>query len=233
MWTTVIGQAELKADEHSLEDFQQTKGAEAVARALEAMPALRRYSLKLVPIGRHTVLELTPDQIQQRATRLASWACGQRGSNVGSNLDRLWAERHQTITEPSASQAEHGQHPSSKCADAGVCLCTGAGLGLKQLHNALLRMMKRRFQGKAKQELADGLYTLRLFADRASEDSALPAAEGSHDEEHILHLSLMYWKPYRPTFHKLVRSERPKGEADFPAEWVYVQAHCLVALALY
>ena len=221
-------QAREKADEQAIEELQKTWGAVAIEKALTLHPALQRYGVRILPVGTFTLLELVLDHVEHRALKLSSWSCAQRGSNIGVSLDSVWERAHQNVQEPTRGAEEAKPEEtaqSSPCQEAGVCLCTGPGLALKKLRNSLLRQMKRLFKGASRQELEDGWFCLRLFIDEEQDSTEI--LQPLPTEEHFLHVALMYWKPYRPTFHKLLRSERPLAETHYPGQWVYVEAGAL------
>ena len=144
-----------------LKQWDATLGEGVIEQALKALPFLRRHDMQALPSTGLPLIELQLEQTQQRATTLASWACAQRGSNIGSSLEKVWVSQHHTVSEVEQTDVARAAEPQTKvspCAEAGVCLCTGRGVLLKRLRNALFRDMKQRFKGLQKQELGQGLF---------------------------------------------------------------------------
>lgn len=111
--------------------------------------------------------------------------------------------------EPSRSQAK----PS--CLLAGMCLCGVAGDAIWKMKLGVLRAMRSAMQSPAlRQDLCDGRIVLRFMcAEREQSLSTGVLEEELHGLDKFVHVSLMYFSPYRPTFRALA------SEDPFPDEF--------------
>ena len=132
-----------------------------------------------------------------------AWAAQHpKATNVAEKLGAEWSELHQLVMANSCralTTAEDQQH--SRCLDAGRCLCGGEGLTLYRMRNRFLRCVKNAFHlPSLKTALTQGLVVMQSISDMVIGGDAPDVGE-----EVWLHIGLMYFKPYRPTFHRLRR----------------------------
>ena len=165
-------------------------------------PFLSHISCKMVPDANLRLVELGVEKLRDDVEATCSWACQSR-SNVAPGLGKVWREAHQTVTgenvglseEPELEEEAEEEGDNKPCRDAGVCVCSEAGLRLKRCRNEFLRRMKSTFNTKnLKTQLELGQVAVR-FSDTADTEG------GEHAL--LLHVALMSWSPYKPTFQVL------------------------------
>ena len=118
-----------------------------------------------------------------------------------------------------------GGHDPKECAKAGCCVCSGDGRLLRSFRNSVLRAFKAACppQSADRSSLVAGDLVLRLTSQAG--DGALDAVAEEHSVADVfLHVSLMYLKPFRPTFHRVKPVPPPLGEA-VEGSRIFVKAH--------
>eukprot|EP00971_Amphidinium_carterae_P350363 6491504-Amphidinium_carterae.1 len=149
---------------------------------------------------------------RRKALEVVSWSQQNVKSNLGPSLQRLWNDLHETVGGINADSLPppFAANKKSSCISAGFCLCTEAGKVVHNLRNRCINNMKVQFKGSAQRALlAKGMVVLHLTTE-VDEPSLGPTLPAEH-EEHFLHVGLMYFSPYRPTFQTMWRSTRASG----------------------
>eukprot|EP00971_Amphidinium_carterae_P331882 6465706-Amphidinium_carterae.2 len=208
---------QMLADAAACLDRFDEQSSQKVASVCDMLPVLKRQHFKLVPDQKLCVLEWVPDKLQEQASKTCSVAC--QDNWFGPALDKLWRELHYTIQEPidteQPKEEDDEVETSTTCNAAGICLCTEVGKKLNKCRNLLLRVMKELFKTQQRRDmLAKGGACIAFKR----------VSNTTHAEEHQVlwfHVAMMYWKPYRPTLHRVVVVQ--KADESLP-EYLYVQA---------
>ena len=204
LWHTTLGQRQV-------DDFL----------AHHVAAGLQRDTLRAVPSSVSTVIEqhTTP---RAEPTQAAAWASHSKSSNVSVSLQKEWAERHRMILQRD-SPPINTANLESKCRYYGYCVCSTTGRQILQLRNGVLAAMKRVFHSQEKKALLiGGRIVIRLCQTGVqARGSSDPAAV---EEDHWLHVSAMYLKPYRPTFTRLKRIDCPAHD-DLALNRVHLQVN--------
>ena len=195
--------------QQTLAEYEEAFGKSRVAHMTRLLPILKQQSWCDVPSEGLALLELRTTSTQAKATTLCG-ALTAAGGPLSSKLEHMWEDLHHTIEEG----LEHVPEPagvrtrtSPQCREAGVCLCCAGGKLLQQLRREFLAHMKASFTTqKSRMQLGSGLAVVRLL-ERGSTHPQRLEQGGKQAAALTLHVSLMYWSPYRPTF--LVVTERP------------------------
>ena len=192
-------QDKLKLQKQRLEEYNAAVGTAEVKRYQGLLPCLKDVSWKSVPSMAVPVLELSPSETQRKAMAVCSAICGTQTPLAGA-MDKFWEEQHYTIDKgldmKQRGQAEEKTH--TECLESGVCLCSAEGQALKRLHRAFLAKMKGAFQLQdMKSLLANGQICVRLT--ERGQDMPATGNRGRRPDI-FLHVAMMYWSPYRPTF---------------------------------
>ena len=210
-----------KQAEDSLSQYHNTHGVDACKELQQALPVLQRHDIKRVAEGAFPVFELQNKKLQEIATQLCSWSCGNRSTNFGPGLDKLWHDLHRTVDTGLSLQGESEEDiqelslKPSICREAGVCLCTGQGLLLKRCRDEVLKKLKSSFSLKASKDLLlDGHIFLKI-TEVVEEGDADPIVNWYH-------ISLMSLSPYQPTLQKVIPLS--VEEEHFYPDYVYLQA---------
>ena len=204
--------------------FDEGIGKELLAEALTIIPALKDYSFQFLPGGPLCVLQRQEDTVS-RATAACAWSCNHKESNLGTSLSSTWDLHHSLIESEMCDVIEKPGKKVSPCVMAGRCIHQGQGKRLSQFRTQMCNFLKKTFQTTLqKQSLLDGMVFLHVhsIADTLPDGPAPSALDSS---EVWLSVALMYQKPYRPTFHRVlpVRNPEPWVHAS-ASRRVYVEA---------
>eukprot|EP00971_Amphidinium_carterae_P178338 3537993-Amphidinium_carterae.1 len=185
----------LAATQERLQAFAQGPGLENLTRFKSCLPSLPLHAKDVLPIpaskGQQFYLPALPAEWAMRAIALAN---NSKRSNLGIYLEQHWLALHEPISAESCNELLPAK-PASKCADAGMCLCTGLGKQLLHMKNRLLKHMKEVFVSRVlKQKAASGMIILCFSRHHACPEHV--AAEANV----YCHLGAMSWSPYKPTF---------------------------------
>ena len=184
------------ADDATLRKYESEEGPAALQSLQARLPVLKRHQLVRVPEQAFPLFELMPTKAQEEAVRLCSWTCSSQSSNHGPALDQLWGDIHKTVEVGLTMQDVEGEVSlkPSRCQEAGVCVCTGPGVQLAALRQALFRSLKKHFATKDDKELlVQGFIAFRLFTQTEQ--------EGTLEIWH--HISLMSLNPYFPVLQAM------------------------------
>eukprot|EP00971_Amphidinium_carterae_P348669 6490620-Amphidinium_carterae.2 len=174
------------------------------------LPEFARQDLQLLPVpcSRGLALEL-PAVATPTASMAAAWASSTRSSNLSGSLQQLWQEMHVPVKH---EQMEHPVKQVSDCCQAGRCLCCAEGQRLVQFKKQVHKVMKAHLGNAAcKSRLGQGGYVFKF---------SMPGVESTHHLGHNgaevlwLHVSLMYWSPYRATFSEVKPVPCPASELE-------------------
>ena len=183
-------------EEGKLVEWQKLFGASTVEHMQKVLPCLRQQSWLAVPSPGLPILELQDTSTISSATSLCAALSSTQPTAVG-HLEGFWSQLHTTIDQPiGPPPADTPKAKSSKCFDAGVCLCNNQGRRLAKLRQSFLTKMKHTFDtATSKAKLVAGDVFARIVA--ITDDA------GEEPPSHCWHISLMYWSPYRPTFMRV------------------------------
>ena len=217
----VCGLDELSSTQ-TLQQYASQEGSELLTWVAAALPFTQRNDWQRVPHPTLPLLAWKPKSVTSSAVTACKTACGRQGQPLGAALERFWEEGHKTALGRGAEDDERVT-PSlspSTCEDAGVCICRAEGLQLKKLRNRFLRTMKDVFETKeSKKKLADGFIVAHF---KAEGTPLQQEGEEAKAESIYLHIALMYWSPYRPTFQFLEKADAASGQTSSALEYVQV-----------
>jgi len=170
--------------------------------------ALQQHVAELSPIPRHGMVHAevhTGAAGKGAFVAAATTSCPDaHGGSMTAAISGSWHQRHAMIRhadcEPIGNELQ-SERNKFKCWRAGVCICRGVGLQVAKFRNAVPRKMKILFpRGSA---WRDRLMQGDIFAVFRPKLEGTP--KGSDGPElQCVHISLMYKKPYRPTFQRMV-----------------------------
>ena len=199
------------------------KGQMSAECVFDVVPELHilRSSLHYSPHHKLLYADLIPNTYPELSMAVASFAKqNSRTLNLSASLRHDWTKRHETIGVAEATGQKNFKKPTL-CCQYGLCLCTHTGKQVLSLRNQFLKHLKAWVSSQTSSEktyLQDGWLVVLLkqqhsLAERPSwsacamdlmhTDSA-PDTEWTKSEEIWLHIAMQYFKPYRPTFHRLV-----------------------------
>ena len=213
----------LEEKKATLTAWQDSVGKQQVGYFLaqHAAVGLCRTSLVAVPSPVAVSIEELPAP-KDEAIQGAAWASHSRSSNVGISLQREWEERHSTVLQKDCDDIMT-PNPDTKCRYYGHCVCSAPGRQLFQLRNAVLAAMKLQFGSKeGRDSLCTGRVVILLKGQAMSLETDLDEQGDEEINEHWLHISAMYFKPYRPSFTRLARIACPAHE-DATLDRVHLQ----------
>lgn len=195
----------------AIKAFEGGPGQQLVNAIVGRHPFLAGIPLRAVPSPKGAMLQVDGVPDLERLQQAVSWAYSSKSSNLSACLAQSWAQMHRTVLDGQCPPCDETR-PTSECLAAGCCVCTGSGKDLKKLKNKFLSEMKTAFQmgTSQRQLLVDGAAVVR-FSGGAKQASAADG-EPLVEQDVWLLIGLMYFKPYRPTFHRLEEVSAPNGE---------------------
>ena len=204
----------------ALEEHSRQYDAEEKEAALSCvpLPMTDSSSLHPQPHSSMTVLQVASDSIDQ-ASCVAAWAAANsRHCNLAAGPKQNWQAKNATVMQPERTLIQK-KKPSKKCLERGLCTCTDEGKLQLSCRNEILRHLKQDFGRVDKAALAslkEGFIVLRFAPEQDAQPQsswsgeALRFARGQAEagtlqaqETVWVHVGLMYFKPYRPTFQVL------------------------------
>ena len=192
-------QSKRKLETEALERYDEVLGRPKLQSLQQSLPVLKRSSYRVVPHPTLTAVELLPDGLKSKATRLCAWATGNPESSLSAGLDKVWTQLHESGTKSShPTETVAAEEAKQPCLEAGVCICANSpdGVTRKRVRNLFLRLCKAQFNTPIKKGwLQDGHVCVRFRHDGPTPDEAGRTV--------LLQVALQYWSPYRPTFHML------------------------------
>jgi hypothetical protein len=211
--------------EDSFTKYRDTIGREALEQVLLEIPCLTEVkdALRPIPSPRCSpCFEYTPASASN-ATNSLSWMASQQkraGTKVGQAVLDKYLREHDMIKHANCPKIPQQIDPvdeTADCASAGICVHQGDGLVLKHQCNRLLQAMKAQAPvgSTVRKQMDEGQIVLRLSGE---------VRDGGDPDrlELYVHIGLMYWSPYRPTFHKVERIEYDESLPPNPCRF-YVQ----------
>ena len=192
---------------------QESLGKRQLSELREKLPALQAFPFETVfmsPLVQ--TYQLSTSHIPEKCIRFCSWATQHKDSNVGIACDRFWADLHATIPQhPNPPEAPATKQ--SACVEAGMCICKGRGRIVQKMVASVNKYVKTNCQASAqfKAALLAGFVVLQLVGEELEEAVAEPRSSRG---EYWLHVGLQYQRPWRPTYHQLVRVPPPPAEAS-------------------
>eukprot|EP00971_Amphidinium_carterae_P328508 6460436-Amphidinium_carterae.1 len=181
---------EEQAITQAIDEFQAHMGQAQKSLMLQALPNLSKHSINVVPGGHLQIFECEPTCIDE-AISATAWS-NMHDKRLAKALGEYWQQEH-LLVQPDQSVPSGEANPLERtaCQEAGVCICSSAGMLLKRLWAKLKGILKQTFAVPAsKTLLASGRVVLHVSS-----------ADGL--DSHYWSVALMYWTPYRPTFQEL------------------------------
>jgi hypothetical protein len=134
---------------------------------------------------------------------------------------------------PKMPRKKQGQ--KARCSDAGMCLCGVRGDAIWKYNLWLLSLFKRALLLRAV-SLNDGFIVVRVFDLSSFGNESVPDTTTASVTDAFFHVALLYRKPYRPTYRRLVfRSCLPNGNVMCRASHDYNTCleHCAFCIDRY
>ena len=199
-----------------LKEYERTTGADFVRAFQRAHPDLAGLPLACEPsvVGRHLRADLPTITDVEKAV---SWANRHaHASGLAARLETQWGELHHTVSDADDGRSGRPDAASteSKCIEAGICLCSEDGQKLGKRANKFLNYIKLLCNARRgfRADLAHGFIVVRLFGWPSDYEAFFRDDSGIIDI--WLHIGLMYWPPYEPTFMVV----EPVGHAEVSGE---------------
>eukprot|EP00971_Amphidinium_carterae_P352910 6492770-Amphidinium_carterae.1 len=162
----------MQQKKQTFDKYAATVGLGKIQGLQAKMPVFESVSMACIPLPGLNMFHVQPDEVIAKSVRSAATLSGNKSTNIGPCLDRLWTEMHQTLAEEqvlaqNAGEAAevdlHASMSTTPCYSAGLCLCCSEGKKLKQLHNNFLKYLKETYATKeAKQLLSGGMVVLHM-----------------------------------------------------------------------
>lgn len=207
----------------ALSDYEAGPGAALVSEVQAFCPALASVPLVGEPtvFGHHCRMELPSTEDIEQVT---GWACAHaHGSGLAVRLEEQWSQLHRTIMDPGKSLPSAGA-ASNKCFAAGACTCSAEGVELEKRVIRLLNYIKFMCKARAnfRRDLAEGFLVLRLLTRPTCDDEPVGESDGHADL--WLHIGLMYFSPYEPSFMHVEPVASVPGEVPADTRRVYIRS---------
>lgn len=144
--------------------------------------------------------------------RIMGMCGGSRNDTMINDLIGEWEMKHWTCLNhvvPQIPDDRAGRRKKPTCLDAGVCICGAGGGVVVRMKTWLITALKKCLEPVGRKKwLADGLIIIKLAGEESESigiapGSAAPELHTKIETELYLHISLMYWKPVRPTFRRM------------------------------
>ena len=171
-------------------------------------------SVEAVPSSQPTFEAFT--QAGAKAAEIAAWATAEArtspaASDIRRALENLWVREHLPVTRPVEAPHAGPKPPAnlSKCLREFRCLCVGDGPDLKAVRNSTYVWLKKCFpkQSDRRELLVNGSVVIAVCpsAHIPGEAAHLAGDGGPHPSSlwKFLHISMMYFNPYRATCQPL------------------------------
>lgn len=193
--------ARLDEQRTALRAYQLGEGSENLQKMQVAMPGVQIAGLVPVPSSQGMVFEYLPDN-SATVAQAASWAHGTKETNTSASMKRYWGQLHQPLRETDCDPLVDVKAALSKCRAAGRCSCTGEGMNLHRIRNSFLKEMKKVFKKDTaqRQHLLAGEVVVMLTGCPREDDYEAFLALDDPIKTVLLHVGMMYLKPYQPTF---------------------------------
>eukprot|EP00971_Amphidinium_carterae_P108688 2152041-Amphidinium_carterae.1 len=163
-----------------------------LARVLSNLvPGIDELSLTPEPVLDGLGFRLSAENMAQEALlACAKASAAHKRTNLANKLEKQWQTLHEPILAKECQYVVDWDPTCGPCNTAGICICCPTGLKLKKLRNKFLATMKVVFhEPTLKQALAQG-FIIVVFTTPTDVQKTVS-----------LHISMMYWRPFRPTFH--------------------------------
>jgi hypothetical protein len=221
-----VSQAEDKNWE-TVSAWEATKGAEALKFIESSLPAMRSDIWELKPFPTAVGLGFRVDfKCNKDAMSMVSTALSHsRSCNVQHSIDRYTKANSQPLQQGACKNKEQDRPAPTRCCLMRLCVCKATPhYRVWLMRNVLFAALKRIFSVHTpalRRLFGQGFIVLRFVC-----KSPLPAASSSASplSELWLHVALMYWSPYRPTFQQVQEAPAPVAEPDVSDNWKYIQA---------
>lgn len=191
-----------------LEEYERGVGADTVRCIQKACPFLATFPLVAEPtvFGRHARLELPSQSDLEQAVAWAN-ACA-RSSGLATRLEEQWKALHRTVTDP-GKQPSSAAGASHRCHVIGQCICSEQGQAFEKRVGRFLNYIKFLIKARPgfRKDLSEGFLVVRLLGMSNQYEELFEATGGI--TETWLHVGLMYWSPFEPTFMRVAPVEDP------------------------
>ena len=228
--------AQKQEEVDTLQNYYDTHQASLVQDIVSMVPATAELpdlvnSMHPVPNRQFRCCEVAFQSLET-AGKLAAWGqTHSRNSNFLTSLRKDWDSKNVVVLDKEVPKEWSKSGSKKQCAAVGVCICSTHGKMVKHLYAQFLRALKTDFPTgqPAGEKLTTGAVVVHLSCPALSESMMSPWAaallqmvdeqdtEVVHTPEqgYWVHISLLYKKPYRPTFHRVepVR-ELPQGRRE-------------------
>ena len=128
----------------ALEEWRQGPGAAIVQAVANSHPAMGALSLVPEPCGPYSVVSASPQELSPVGEALA-WAHGTKSTTLSSCLEKQWRALHLPVLDGDC-QPLPASAARSKCAELGMCICSGANKRIAAIMDTFLDSMKRLFR---------------------------------------------------------------------------------------
>lgn len=212
----------------ALRAFEEGEGKAAAEMVVHHHPWLAGTELTAVPTPIGVLLRASPVDTE-RLHMAAGWAYSSKASNLSTHLQESWGSMHKTILEEDCPAMPGRAAGPTQCRVAGKCLCSEAGKKLVKFKNRFLAAMKKTFQkGSLPRDLLqDGSILVHFKGAPARGDYEAIVGQDNPFCDRRLHIGLMKWSPYKPTFMEVEEVSAPDGAADVEGRlWVKAIVCC-------
>ena len=203
-----------RADAHALWRWQQQQGRTIVNNLVSSLPSLGIQSpyLRALPAGQDVFCMQWRSPCGTLVPQLLGALQSQGETQLLQNLEDEWKKLH-LLKVHNQQQALDDDGPSKQkpsCLEAGLCLCGVRGQAIFELKEQFLKSTMAILNTQAlRKQMSAGDVVLRLEGvyhpqEEDDDGEGCGGAVTPHILQHWLHVSLMFWKPLRPTFRKLV-----------------------------
>lgn len=206
----------------TLTKFNELVGDADISKLRGLIPGAPPSALSAVPLpGGAMGVRVDGADTEDVVDALAWTSEWRHTTKLATNMNAHWAAMHENLAEGSCPEIAEAP-PESLCLEAGICLCSRAGLALKQRGTRLVNFMKRVCPHKSglRKQLIDGAFVFHIHGgDRKYDgrDATLRAVDLWY------HASLHYMSPWRTTWHELQLAPDP-GEMPPSDDRRYVRA---------
>lgn len=210
-----------EAEARTVASFREAQRASSLNKLLALAPSARAFKEHLIPSPWRTgmAFDFAPDSATQ-AEEILHFAKANRQSNLEHALEMDGAKRRSTITQgsrPPLPPESKSEKAATECRLAGVCLCSTEGKRLKSFCRQFLSKAISKLCPPApdsRRRLAQGNVVIALLSGPLPPKGAAISnvrppncLEEPGKADLWLHIGLMYFSPFRPTFQHLLQFE--------------------------
>lgn len=198
------GRIEERDVDRILAEFSNGPGAEQLQTVLRHLPELSSLALTPTPSAFGMAFHAAGPSADSLAKAVA-WATSSKSSNVAQTLDRWWAQAHESLQEEECQPTPPLPEPGTACLAAGRCICSPEGRRLRLFKNRFIQAMKVACPAGSDQRalLADGRVVAHIVGAGMPEANAEGADLSLASVDLWLHVGMIYFSPFRPTFMRV------------------------------